>query len=115
MKTKASKEAYKDPENAKRRETHKQIVYRCLFQPMTFRELSEVCGLKSNQVQKRISDLKSEEMIIEHGEKIENGQKNTIWKRNPDPPLFEIQKLTLRQWLKREYPLILAEFNVENL
>lgn len=107
MKSEASLQTYRHPENIKRRLTHKQRVFAALTVPMTIREISSNTGMSYNQVQKRTSDLMNEDKLIVCGWKQEHGNMNSMYCHNPNPPLFANKRLTLKEWMRQEYPEIL--------
>ena len=115
MSTKASIKALTDPNNAKTRWTHRKIAYNALKDcELTIREIATKTRLTYNQVQKRISELLEDGMITEYSGKQENGQPNTIFRINPNPPKPSPKKPTLSQFVKEHYPHILVEYNGRN-
>ena len=116
MKTQASLQAFSDPENKQRRITHKQKCYDGLIgKKLTIRELAREIGLTYNQTQKRISELMEEQTISICGEKMEEGNDNSIFCINREPLLFQFKKLSFTEWAKKNRPQWVHEYEVLEL
>jgi len=111
--TTASKEAYAKPENQLSYWTHRNICLNALKNEfgMTFREVAYKTRLKPDSCWKRMSELNRDGKIKIIGEKMENGNLNSIYAINPEPEKFK-KIPTFSQWVKENYPDILHKYNV---
>jgi hypothetical protein len=99
MNTTASLKALINPNNQKTRWTHRKIAHNALKGcELTNREIAAKVRLKYEEIWKRTSELHMADMIIIVGEKLENGQPNSIYAHNPNPP--KEKKLTYPQYCK---------------
>jgi len=108
MTTKASLKALTSLPNQDTRWTHRRIAHNALKGcELTIREVAAKVRKPYNAMQKRISELLEDEMIVECGEKDENGQANSIYKHNPNPPTEKkptfIQYAKTREDWKHQY------------
>lgn len=112
--TTASKEAYAKPENQLSYWTHRNICLNALKNEfgMTFREVSNKTKLKPDSCWKRMSELHKDGKIKIIGEKMENGNWNSIYAIVTEPELFCTKPPTLKAWLKENHPDILHKYNV---
>lgn len=111
MATRASIEALTSLPNQQTRWTHRRIAYNALNNcELTIREISTKVVKPYNAIQKRISELLEDGMIVECGERLENGQTNTIFKQNPNTPTEIEKRLTFMQFAKKHRPQWIAEY-----
>ena len=112
--TTASKQTFSKPENQLSYWTHRNICYNALKNDfgMTYREVAHKVRLKPDSCWKRLSELHSDGKIKVIGERIENGNANSVYAINNEPELFTVKKLTLREWMKKEHPEILHKYDV---
>ena len=109
--SKASIEAFLKPVNAKTRWTHRMISFHALKGcELTIREIASKVRLPYNAVQKRISELLEDGLIVVCGHKEEGENTNSIFKVNPEPPKYSARKPTLYKWLSEMHPNIMHEY-----
>lgn len=111
--TTASKQAFSKPENQLSFWSHKKICLNALKNEpkgLTYREVAAKVRLKPDQCWKRLSELHTEGRIITCGVKEENGNANSIYAINDNPPLFHVKKLTLREFIEKENPALLHKY-----
>lgn len=108
-------EAFNKPGNKVARWTHRRIISHFLMtskERLTSREIAARTRLNHSQVHKRISELIDEGKIVVCGVKLEGKNHNGVYKFNPEPVLFPVRKITLRQWLKQNNPEILHKYEI---
>jgi len=109
-----SLKAYFDPDNIRKWKSHKgQILHALRYAkyPLTRWDISQQIDLNDHAVQKRLSDLKNEGLIEECGTITYNGNDCSLYRIKEQLQLFnQPEKLTLKKWLQKKYPIILKEY-----
>lgn len=96
--TLSSKQAYANPSNRERRESHKRAILRFYREEahkgtsFTIRELAWRLNMSYNQVQKRTHDPHREGLLDEDGKKLENGNPNTLYRLRDAFDDFKLKK-----------------------
>lgn len=115
MSTTSSKEAYFNPENQVKRLSHKQRCYNALIgetKGLSYFLVAAKAGLTQQQTWKRLSDLNKEDKIIIIGTETINNRTFSLYAINQQPPLFYTKKLSLKDWLKLNFPEILTKYEI---
>jgi DNA-binding Lrp family transcriptional regulator len=115
MSTTASKETYARPENQIGYWTHRRIIEHFMRQcgeSLTNREIAARVRLSYAQVHKRTAELEDAGTLLNISTKIENGNKCSVYKFNPEPQLFPVKRLTFKQWVKKEFPDVLYKYEL---
>jgi DNA-binding Lrp family transcriptional regulator len=119
MSTTASKETYARPENQIGYWTHRRIIEHFMRQcgeSLTNREIAARVRLSYPQVHKRTAELEDAGTLLNINTKIENGNKCSVYKFNPEPQLFPLPKqLSFTAWAKKEHPEWIFEYEVKML
>jgi hypothetical protein len=96
------------------RQTNKQKVFDCLKEnPNSSRfEVGRLTGLGGFESQRRISDLVNDGKVIITGSRKHFNNEVSLYSVKSQMQLFDNKKISLRKWLKKEYPEILAKYEI---
>ncbi|MBT3206929.1 MAG: hypothetical protein HN704_18315 [Bacteroidetes bacterium] len=109
--------AYFDETNKRKFKSHCALIVRELYRnpgQHSYR-LSAKLKLSNEGIKKRISDLLNIGIIEVCGEVKYYGNINSLYQIAEQLPEHPVNKISLRRWLKKDYPFILDEFNLLNL
>ena len=116
MATTASKQAFIDTQNVKRRESHRKQITRVMQSGiwLTNRGISLRTGLDYEQVHKRTSELVQDGTLRIVAAEFESGNLCSVYKINEELMLFPVKKLRCSEWLKINHPAIFDEWEKIN-
>ncbi|MCK5605325.1 hypothetical protein KAR91_25760 [Candidatus Pacearchaeota archaeon] len=105
--------AYTNPNNQKKFNTQKAQIVRLLIDNPNHSRfyLGLRLGIGDHGIQKRLSDLYNEGIIQVSGSRKHGENTISLYSVVSQLSMFQEKKPTLRQFIKKEYPNVLHEFN----
>ena len=105
--------AYFDPNNKVKFNTHRGMIIRKLFAFPNQHSylLAEKLNLKNEAIKKRLTDMHKEGIIEVSGNFVYHGNTVSLYKIKDQLQLFEVEKIpSFINWAKKQYPGVLNEY-----